>query len=67
MAVDNSLDSGETNASAFECVLGMKTLENTKQFVLVLHVKANAVVFNKDNYLLRLVVHRADFYLSVGT
>ena len=53
--MDNSLDRGEPDASTFECFLRMQTLENTKQFILVLHVEPNSVVFHKQNHFIGMV------------
>src|SRR6267142_2191272 len=65
MALDNSLDCGQTYTSAFERLLRMEALENTKQLILILHVKTNSVVFNKYDHLARRVIQRIDFYLGV--
>src|SRR6267143_733459 len=65
MALDNSLYCGQTDTSAFECLLRMEALENTKQLILILHVKTNSVVFNKYDHLARRVVQRIDFYLGL--
>ena len=65
MALDNSLDCGQTDTSAFERLLRMEALENTKQLILILHVKTNSVVFNKYDHLVRCVVQRIDFYLGL--
>src|SRR6266550_9626192 len=67
MALDNSLDCGQTDTGAFECLLRMEALENTKQLILILHVKTNSVVFNKYDHLAQRVVQRIDFYLSLRT
>src|SRR6478672_3799805 len=67
MALDNSLDCGQTDTSAFERLLRMEALENTKQLILILHVKTNSVVFNKYDHLARCVVQRIDFYLGLLT
>jgi hypothetical protein len=64
---NHSLDGGEPDASSVEGLLRVKTLENAKQFVLILHVEADPVVFDKNNHFIRLVVDRSDLYLSSVT
>src|SRR4029077_5543244 len=66
MAIDNSLDCGEPNPSAFERLLRVLALEYTEQLVFVLHVKTDSVILNKHDEFLRRVVQPTDFYLSLG-
>ena len=56
MAIDNSLDCGEPNPSAFERLLRVQALEYTEQLVFVLHVKTDSVILNKHDEFLRRVV-----------
>ena len=56
VAVDNSLDRGQPNPSAFERFLRVQALKHTEELVLVLHVKTDSVIFNKHDGLIRRVV-----------
>src|SRR5580700_1355168 len=47
VTVDNPLDSGESDACAFEGLGLMQSLKNAKQLVGILHIKAGAVVFHE--------------------
>src|SRR6476660_2300879 len=64
MPMDNSLHGGEPNAGAFERLLRMQPLEDTKQLVLILHIKTYAVIFNKHDQLIGCVVYRTNFYVG---
>jgi hypothetical protein len=48
MPTDDVADVRETNARAFEFIDTMQALENTKEFVCVINVKANAIIAHKD-------------------
>ena len=63
--MDNSLDGGESDTSAFERLLRMQALENTKQLVLIFHVKTDSVIFHEHNHLVVTVVQRINFYLGL--
>ena len=54
--VNNALHRGQTNARTFEILGPMQPLENAKEFVLVLHVEADAIVADEDDSLLILLV-----------
>ena len=62
MAGDNALDKCQPHAGAFELVSAMQTLENAKEFVGVLHVKADAIVFDEEDLLAGRLLKAADFY-----
>ena len=47
MTMDDALHGSQTDSSAFKFFGSMKTLEDTKQFIHVFHVKADTVVFHK--------------------
>src|SRR6476620_3737122 len=51
LAVDNALDGGEPDTSAFERFLGMKALENTEQLVFMLHIKSDSIILHKHDHL----------------
>jgi len=66
MALDNSLDCGQTDTGAFECSCEWRRWKTPNNLSL-LHVKTNSVVFNKYDHLAQRVVQRIDFYLSLRT
>jgi hypothetical protein len=49
---NNALDCGEPNTCAFERLLGMQALENAEQFLLIIHIETDSVVFHEHNYLI---------------
>ena len=49
MPVDDALNGGEADTSAFELTFSMQTLEYTEEFVGVLHVKSYAIIAHKIN------------------
>src|SRR6266700_3920510 len=60
MAENNALDYGEANAGAFEFILVVQSLQNTKQFVRVLHIETDSIITHKNDVFLS-VRARADF------
>jgi hypothetical protein len=48
----DTLDSGKPNTGTLEILRSVKPLENTKQLADVLHIKTDAVVSNKQHYLI---------------
>ena len=60
MAENNALNVGEANAGAFEFIVVVQSLENTKQFVRVLHIETDSIITHKNDVFLS-VRARADF------
>jgi hypothetical protein len=56
MPTDDTLDCGEPDTRAFERLLRVQALKNTKQFIHVFHIKPDSVVFNKHDSFIGAVV-----------
>ena len=54
--MNNPLNGGESNTRAFERLLRVKPLENTKQLILILHIKTDSVIFHQYDHFLRSLV-----------
>src|SRR5215470_10703396 len=61
--MDDALNGCEPDSGSFELLSPVETLENSEQFVDILHVKADAVVFDKDYHSIAAFVRGPDFNL----
>src|SRR5215475_10184669 len=50
--MDNTLHGRQSYTSAFELFRPVQTLEYTKEFIDILHLKTNAIVSNEHDYLI---------------
>jgi hypothetical protein len=50
VTVNNPMDIGKTNTSAFEILLAVQALKDPKELVCVRHIETHTIVANKYNY-----------------
>ena len=50
MAMNNAIDSSQTNTSTFKFLIGMQSLERLKYFFFVFYVKACSIIFNTKSF-----------------
>lgn len=65
MPGDDAPDIGQPDPGAFELAGAVEPLEHAKKLVHVLHVEAGAVITDKNNGLIRVVVGAADRNLGL--
>jgi hypothetical protein len=55
-----ALSRRQSNARAFKCIGIVQALKHSKQFIHVLHIKADAIVPNEYNQVIAVSVGAAD-------
>src|SRR5438034_3458887 len=64
MPCNDALDIGQADADAFKFVSAMHPLKYSKEFARILHVKADAVIADEQDNLIRRLAGAANFYLG---
>src|SRR5215813_8092866 len=59
--MNNALDRRQSDTSSFEIVGPMKSLKNSEQFVHVLHIKADAIIFDEYHDAVQLCITGSNF------